>query len=491
MSNAETGVGDTPSSTSDAPPAADGHERGDSHDEQSGAAPDIAFTLGGSSENAAPSASAAVSPTPAPVPSASDAAMSPASDAASPVSGIVSPTSHDRSTHDRSTHDGAAVVAPGSPATTSAPGPDDAPADPEVYVQKLAHAIVDTVLPNAPADWQRLDMVFSVTVRSVSNVAFCTDDLDNITQVEVPRDAVELVQLLRAITVPLQDRAWWRVLLHHTGSDVVNIEYDYGDFRFDADELQPPEAYRADLETYPRDRVPVWLAAYMHHGDRQSRTAWQAVVQARVDRENGVGGVPLGLPDPQVLWARWTTVAAAAVAIGSENGPRIVGSAGLFEATDGSGSTLYLLPGNRAVLSGGRWDAPELEAAYNQDAELPNHYAGAPEWLANPILNQRAATGMLTFCYWWDGSGWYRGESPDPPGIGPAIPGVWTTGTVVDVVCAVLGEQASRPVVAELAEAAETHGVTADIVLRAFDIEGSETDLAGAMYQFALAGLTA
>ncbi|MGY2063465.1 hypothetical protein ACW9HQ_51945, partial [Nocardia gipuzkoensis] len=175
--------------------------------------------------------------------------------------------------------------------------------------------------------------------------------------------------------------------------------------------------------------------AYVDHGDRQSRTPQQAVIQSRADRDRGVFATAVGLPDPRLMWARWAVVAAAAVAVRSEGGPRILGATGLFEATNGSGSTLHLLAGQRAVLSGGVWNAAALEAAYNGGAPLPNYYAGAPEWLANPILNQRAATGLLSFCYWWDGTGWYRGESPEPPQIGAAIPGLWTTGTVVDIVC--------------------------------------------------------
>ncbi|RDI63380.1 hypothetical protein [Nocardia pseudobrasiliensis] len=366
---------------------------------------------------------------------------------------------------------------------------DEPPADIPGYARNLARAIIDVVLPEAPPGWQRVDVVFSVTVPVIAAAAVFTDDFDATTQIGVPQQAGELVQLLREVTVPLTGRAWWRVLLHYTESDGVEIEYDYGEVPFAGDELLPPEAYRADLESYPQDRLPVWLAAYIRHGDRQSRTPAQAVIQSRADRDRGVMATRVGLPDPRLMWARWATVAAAAVAVRSDGGPRILGATGLFEATNGSGSTLHLLPGGRAVLSGGVWDAPALDTAYQQGSELPNYYAGAPEWLANPVLSHRAATGLLSFCYWWDGSGWYRGESPEPREIGAAIPGLWTSDTVIDIVCDVLGATASRPAIAELVAAAETYAVAADAVLRAFDVEG-RTDLAGAMYQLALAGLT-
>jgi hypothetical protein len=101
------------------------------------------------------------------------------------------------------------------------------------------------------------------------------------------------------------------------------------------------------------------------------------------------------------------------------------------------------------------------------------------------------ATGLLSFYYWWDGTGWYRGQSPEATQIGAAIPGLWTPDTTVDIICSVLSEAVSRPAVTELVDAAQNRSITADVVLRAFDAGGTiDTDLAGAMYQFAVAGLT-
>ncbi|MGV9678506.1 hypothetical protein ACWDSJ_24770 [Nocardia sp. NPDC003482] len=390
--------------------------------------------------------------------------------------------------------------APDAEVTVTVEEPDPAaPIDIDRYATGLGRAIADTLLPAAPVDWRRLDVAFSVTVRAIAAVAYFTDDVGEVTPVPVPREAGELAQLLREVTVPLAGHAWWRVLLHCVRDDsealaaqedsIIELEYDYGAVPFTGDELHPPEAYRADLAAFPRARLPIWLAAYIDHADRQSRPPRRAIVRSRTDRSRGITPEPAGLPAPDLIWARWATISAAAVAIGSDAGPRVLGSSGVFEASNGSGSTLHLLTARRAVLSGGVWDAPELDAAYNDGADLPDLYAGAPEWLANPVLDQRVTTGLLTFCYWWEGGGWFRGRSPEPAAIGAAIPGLWTPTTTADVVCAVLGPQADRDAVVELVAAAETRTVTTDMVLTALDVT-AEADVVGAMYQFALAGLT-
>ncbi|MBR7518617.1 hypothetical protein KC217_23395, partial [Mycobacterium tuberculosis] len=67
------------------------------------------------------------------------------------------------------------------------------------------------------------------------------------------------------------------------------------------------------------------------------------------------------LPDLRTLWARWAVLASAFVAAGSERGPRRGPSVGVCERAGHSGSTLTLRPGDRAVLSGGVWEAPALD----------------------------------------------------------------------------------------------------------------------------------
>jgi hypothetical protein len=193
------------------------------------------------------------------------------------------------------------------------------------------------------------------------------------------------------------------------------------------------------------------------------------------------------------MWARWATIAAAFVATGSKQGPRMMPSLGRFETSRRNGSTLYALPGGRAVLSGGSWNAPALDAAYNSGAQLPRFYAGAPDWVANPVLNPRADTGLLSFCYWWDAGRWYRGESPPAEDCAEAVPGVWTSDTVTGLVARRAakqpGQQQLAAAAAALLTAAEAGVVTREAVTELFGEDSFDVD--GAMYQFTLAGLAA
>ncbi|MFI9403300.1 hypothetical protein [Nocardia sp. NPDC052316] len=349
---------------------------------------------------------------------------------------------------------------------------------------QLAAAITDLLLPAAPPQWEQLRLGFSVTVAAVSGDAvFLVDGAP--VGVEMPAEAGELVQALRAVTVSSGERAWWQVTLVRDRIGTTSYEFGYGEVAFPVDRMLPIAAYRADLEHFPRERLPVWLAGRLRV-DAGAQQLPQVLTQARLDP---VPATPVRFLTAQTVWARWATVAAAAVAIGTEWGPRIVGATAVFEGTDGSGSTLHLLPRGRAVLSGGLWNAPELDAAYNDGAQLPRYYAGVPDWLDGSVVNHRAFTGELSFCYWWDGTDWSSGQSPAPTTLGPAIPGVWTPATVADIVCAVLGASASRPAIEDLLTAAESGSVTGDLAEAAFTTD-EYTDVPGAWSQLALAGLT-
>ncbi|PXX61715.1 hypothetical protein DFR70_108273 [Nocardia tenerifensis] len=323
-----------------------------------------------------------------------------------------------------------------------------------------------------------------MTVAAVTGDAVFLAD-DEPIAVEMPSEAAELAQALRAVTVLPDEQAWWHLTLVRNRTGAPTYEFGYGDAPFPVDRLLPTAAYRADLEHFPRERLPVWLAGRLRAGDGTEQLP-QALTRARLDR---APATPVRFLAAPTVWARWATVAAAAVAIGTEWGPRILGSTAVFEGTDGSGSTLHLLPRDRAVLSGGIWNAPELDAAYNDGAQVPEYYAGLPDWLDGSVLNHRAYTGQLSFCYWWDGEDWSSGQSPDPTAVGAAIPGLWTPETVIDIVCGVLGPSASRPAVAELLMAAETNSATIELATAAFSTD-EHTDVTAAWSQLAMAGLT-
>ncbi|MGO4617843.1 hypothetical protein AB4Z47_27780 [Nocardia sp. 2TAF39] len=312
---------------------------------------------------------------------------------------------------------------------------------------------------------------------------------------EPPAAVVELVGEHRGLVAELDGEPWWRLLVRLSAEGEFEVDYDFGDEPFPEGQLFEPEAYRADLEQFPREVLPVWLAAYVGHGGRQARTPQEAAASARADRAGRVWPVLAEneFPDFPEMWARWACISAAFVAAGSDWGPRVLPSMGWFESSRRGGATLYSLPGGRAVLSGGVWESPNLDAAYNDGASMPNFYAGAPEWVANPVLNPRAATGLMSFVYWWEGGRWYRGESPSAEQCATAVPGVWTANTVVGIVAGLAAAPPSaqqRAAAAALVSAAEVGVVTRETVENLFGHDG-RFDIDGAMYQLTLAGVVA
>ncbi|MGF6889187.1 hypothetical protein ABIA39_008527 [Nocardia sp. GAS34] len=363
--------------------------------------------------------------------------------------------------------------------------------------QQIGRALAEVGAPG----WGHLEAAIAVTVAAEAGIVTYSDG-DRSVQVESSRPVMQLARRQREAVARADSEPWWRLLVRvtvpHDGEDnlAIDVEYDYGEEPFPLGQLFAPDAYRADLQAYPRERLPVWLAAYLSHADRQSRTPQRAAAQARADKAAKVWAVLAEneFPDLSLLWARWVTLAAAFVAVGSEWGPRVLPGGGVFESSKRGGSTLYLLPGGRAVLSGGVWDAPVLREAYADGGQLPNIYAGAPDWVTDLVLNPRAATGLLSFCYWWQGERWYRGESPSARECAMAVPGVWTARTVIEIVASLLAPTANpgeQVAAAEaLVDAAEIGVVTRETLVNLFG-EGEGVDIDGAMHQFSLAGLTA
>lgn len=364
----------------------------------------------------------------------------------------------------------------------------------EQRTTELINSVARELVAVAPDNWHRLEAVFALTVAGGVSFVLYYDEADRVLQHEPSREVVELARLHRETSATPDKGPWWRLLLDLDGAGEVTVELDYGQEPFPDDQLLDPEAYVADLQAFPRDRVPLWLAAYISHGNRQLRSARQAAVQARTDREVGIAPVlsENDFPELATLWARWATIAAAFVAVRSDWGPRVLPALAAFEGSARSGSTLFLLPGERAVLSGGLWNAPELDGAYNGGAPLPEVYAGAPEWVADQVLNPRAATGLLSFCYWWDRGHWYRGQSPASDRIRPAVPGVWSVQDVIEILCGVVSTDPTdeqRSAAADLVTAAETGSVTRKTVTALFD--DPDDDIDAALYQLSVAGLLA
>ncbi|UGT60092.1 hypothetical protein [Nocardia asteroides] len=391
----------------------------------------------------------------------------------------------------------AAAAEPQAPPGTGVPPagdppPDDAAVAIERQATELAQEIARALAAAGPEGWQRLEAHFAVTVAGGVAYTLYHGDAEAVARLEPAAEIIELAERQRAVSAELGDGPWWRMVLQLDTALRLEVDYDYGDEPFPDDQLLIPEAYLADLRAFPRRRVPVWLAAYVGHADRQRRSPRLAEAQARADREAGVAPVRsiADFPALPVLWARWAVIAAAFVAVGSAWGPRILPALGVFDGASRGGATLYVLPGGRAVLSGGVWEAPELDAAYNGGEPMPELYAGAPGWVADQVLNPRAARGVLSFCYWWERDSWFRGASAPADRLTTAVPGVWTAETAVDVVCGVVSADPSdrqRAAAANLVAAAESGVVSRGTLAALFD--NPSDDLDGALYQLSLAGL--
>jgi len=361
--------------------------------------------------------------------------------------------------------------------------------------RSLMHQVARRLAAEGPAGWQRLDAVFAATVVASTGTAFYTDENQQLVARTTPSpEVMTLVGDHRRLSAGFGDGPWWRLLLTLTSEGRIEVDYDFGAEPFPEDQLFVPGAYRADLEAYPREKLPVWLAAHIRHAGRQLRPP-EVAARAGAERDFGTGPVTdvTGLPPLPLMTARWAVLSAAFVAARSQWGPRLMPAMRWFEGAKRSGCSLYTLPGGRAVLSGGRWDAPELDAAYNRGESLPELYRGAPFWVADPVLNHRANRGLLTFCYWWDDGRWHRGDSPDPGDCAEALPGLWTTDTVARIVTGLLGEhptERQRAGVGTLIAAAEAGAVTRGTLVEVFGTDGP-FDLENAYYQLLLGGVTA
>ncbi|WP_280270378.1 hypothetical protein [Nocardia wallacei] len=356
---------------------------------------------------------------------------------------------------------------------------------------ELTGEIVRGLRAAAPPGWRQLEASFAMTVVSESAV-LVVDDGTRSVRCQVPPEVWGAVRRHRELSARSADGPWWRLLVRADDAH-VEVECDRGAEPFPGEQLFAPDAYLADLESHPRNRLPVWLAAYIGRGEPLSRPPGRAAESARADRTMGVRPVPVNeLLELRELWARWAVLSAAFVAVGSPWGPRICPSVGVFEGARHSGSTLAVLPGGRAVLSGGVWNAPVLEAAYNEGGDMSEIFAGAPYWVADPVLNARVATGSLSFCYWWDAGRWYRGGSAPVPECAEAIPAVWTVETTAGVISDLLSDvpggvpEAIEPLIS----AAQAGAVTREHIRSVFG-DSAGLDLDGALFQFVIAGLGA
>lgn len=361
---------------------------------------------------------------------------------------------------------------------------DEAPIAAEA--SRLLDPIVQQLAQLGLQGWVGFSAVFAFTVSAeVAQLRFWSKEQTGL--VPVPESIAELVRQQREVAAAMPAGPWWRLLLRVTNRGEVTVDYDYGDEPFPDDQLLAPEDYRNDLDAYPRDRIPVWLAGYMA-GPIQRRDPAQAAVQVAADTDAGRSATPNPhLPALVDIWARWTVLSAAYVGVNSEWGPRIFPGYGWYESDHRSGSTLYVLPGDRAVVSGGKWNSALLEAAYNGGQSLPHLYTGAPVWVNDTVLNTRNRNALLSFCFWWTNGHWYRGATDTEDEVDDSLPPVWTPEQAVKAMVRLTGADTGDQCHA-LLTAASNHTATDDDVAAIF-ANHPDADIAAAIDQLSLAGL--
>ena len=354
---------------------------------------------------------------------------------------------------------------------------------------QLIDPIVQQLALLGPERWDEFSAVFAFTVSSqIAQLQFWSDDRTGL--VPVPQSIAELVSRQREVAASMPAGPWWRLSLTCTNTGETTVDYDYGDEPFPEDQLVAPEHYRNDLATYPRAHVPVWLAGYVAGPAAQGRDPRQAAVAAAEHAAAGHAAVAVAvdtLAPLHDLVARWAVLSAAYVGVGSGWGPRIFPGYAWYESDYRSGSTLYLLAGDRAVLSGGKWNSGLLDAAYNGGAPLPDLYTGAPAWVNDTVLNTRNRNGLLTFCLWWADGQWHRGATDTSGELDAPLPAI---GSNDEAVQAMIGQTGpgTEDQCASLLTAAVNRSASRDDVAAIF-ANKPDADIDAAANHLSLTGL--
>lgn len=352
---------------------------------------------------------------------------------------------------------------------------------------QLIEPIVQQLALQGPAGWEHFSALFAIAGEArVAQLRFLSPS--GSTVVPVPAYIAELATEHRAIAARLPAGPWWRMLLEVTDKGQVTEKYDYGDEPFPDDQLFRPADYGADIQQYPRKHLPVWLAGYIAGPQAQGRPSHQASAAARRDTAEETEAIETDdiVPLPEA-WLRWAVLAALCAGIRTEFGPLVRPASAVFEDGQRNGSTLFVLPGDRAVLSGGMWNSPLLTRAYEDHVGLPNLYAGAPDWVNDSVLNSRREVGLLSFCYWWHGGKWYRGAADTFHELDYPVPPIWTDDETLNAMVAVTGESHRHTCRALLTAAGDRSASKDQLRL----ILGEDADIDGAFTQLSIAGLTA
>lgn len=356
-----------------------------------------------------------------------------------------------------------------------------------------ASAMVDPIAQElaelGPPGWQEFTAVFALTVRAGFASCWFTTSDGVAVAVTVPESVMDRVREQRSVSAGMSAGPWWRLVMTVTSVGQLRVGYDYGDDPFPDDQLQPADNYRADITAYPRPGLPVWLAGYLAGPEAQGRSPAAAAAAVLADRDAGRHATETDDLDPLPdTWTRWAVLAAVSVGARSQWGPRIAAGLGWYESDARSGSTLFVLPGDRAVLSGGRWNSVLLTVAYGQQGSLPDLYCGAPEWVNDTVINTRNQNGLLSFCYWWSGGHWWRGSADTFDELDEPLPAIWSPKDTVSAMTAVVGP-GIEDACGRLLSAAREHAATRELLAAVF-AHYRDPDLDTAYNQLSLAGLT-
>lgn len=363
-------------------------------------------------------------------------------------------------------------------AATAAP---DHPAPRNPQPPGLTEAIVRALAEAAPATWSQLNGEFSIAGDEEAMQAVAVTDQHS-HSIPIDAEVADMVRLHRRTSIGTQG-PWLRWMFTCDREGNLKVGFDHGAIELPPAYLLSPQAYRQDIERYPRAAdIPLWLLAYMGDDGRQLRSAGQARSAERLTfGEDRVADHEI--PPLPLLWARIAALASVGRGSNAPVTPIIDPSFQRYVGDAGS-CLLARLPGGRGILSGGRDDSRLLTAAYRGTTDWPDLYRGAPAWVHNLYLDPRAADGRLSFCYWWIGDHWYRAPSPAAGGIpdadqpwtcveetAHAIPDVWSAASTVGLMT-----QSLRSIGMEPAD--ETEGPGLQLVYAAEARSATEQHLA-------------
>lgn len=322
-----------------------------------------------------------------------------------------------------------------APQTTAPPAPPRSTQAPGVLIRGLVDELHDTL----PASWSSYLVQIAVAGAEYRTHAVAELPDGRLLPIEVSRHVLELAATHRHLTVG--SAPWmWLQLTGQRGAEPQIVSYDGFVGAPPAHLLFPAETYRDDISTAEDLTQPLWLLAHLNNRGAQLRPATVAALASPA------GTVDAGteLPPLELLWPRFAALAAIFAGLDADDGPRMNSAFGVFRGEAG-GCTLTRLPGGRAVLSGGADHSALMTGAYRGQLPWPDFYRGAPSWVSNIVLDERALGGMLSFCYWFDGGRWSRAAVEGMPGwsmideITPGVPGVWTTASTASLVQATIG----------------------------------------------------